>query len=199
MLYFERKLKEQGYDFIIGVDEAGRGPLAGPVVAAAVLLQTYNFESRIDDSKKLSPKAREKAYFEIGNKGIFGVGIVSHRRIDKINILNATRQAMEAAVRVLLSKSGFDDAPAHIIVDGNMPICTGLPCETIIGGDGRSISIASASIMAKVTRDRIMDEYDLLYPEYGFKNHKGYPTRAHRDILKKLGPCPIHRRSFSYV
>lgn len=200
MLYYERKLKKQGYNFIIGVDEAGRGPLAGPVVAAAVALNTYSFKNRIDDSKKLTFKARERAFLEIIDKSVFGLGIVNEKIIDRINILEATRIAMEEAVSSLLDKlTSHKNKRIHIIVDGNVAVDTGFPYTNIIKGDAKSKSIASASILAKVTRDRIMMLYDKTYPGYGFIKHKGYPTEEHRKILSRLGPSLIHRKSFAGV
>ena len=200
MLYYERKLKKQGYNFIIGVDEAGRGPLAGPVVAAAAALNTYSFKNRIDDSKKLTPEARERAFLEIIDKSVFGVGIVNEKIIDRINILQATRIAMQEAVSSLIDKlTSPKNKSIHIIVDGNITLDTGFPYTKIIKGDAKSKSIACASILAKVTRDRIMRSYDKMYPGYGFIKHKGYPTKEHRDILKKFGPCLIHRKSFAGV
>jgi len=198
VLYFEHKLKKQGIKCVIGVDEAGRGPLAGPVVAAAVLLKANRFRNRIDDSKKLTPLARERAFFEIIDKCVFGVGIVNEKAIDRINILQATRLAMEQAVAVLLDKLGRRRGSIHIIVDGNMGLDTGYASTPIINGDARSKSIASASILAKVIRDQIMDFYDGVYPGYGFIKHKGYPTRAHVGAIRRLGVSPIHRKSFSF-
>ncbi len=197
MLYYERKLKKQGFDLIIGVDEAGRGPLAGPVVAAAVALKTLTFKNRIDDSKKLSSGARQKAFGEITKKSIFGVSVVSEKIIDRINIFQATRQAMQEAVFSLTnSVSGRGPLNIHVIVDGNMSLELEWPCTDIIRGDAKSKSIAAASILAKVTRDRIMLRYDALYPEYGFSRHKGYPTKEHRLAIGKNGLSPIHRKSF---
>jgi len=200
LLSYERKLKRKGCDLIIGVDEAGRGPLAGPVVAAAVALKTTRFENRIDDSKKLNFKSREKAFREIIKKSIFGVSVVSEKTIDRINILEATRKAMCAAVVSLTAK--IKDIAAlniHVIVDGNMSLDLAWPSTDIVKGDAKSKSIASASILAKVTRDRIMLGYDSVYPEYGFARHKGYPTAEHRNILKKIGLSAIHRKSFRCV
>ncbi len=200
LLYYERALKKEGCDLIIGVDEAGRGPLAGPVVAAAVALGKASFKNRIDDSKKLSAKSREKAFREITQKSIFGLGVASEKIIDRINILEATRQAMQDAVIALTAKvEGIALRRVHIIVDGNMLLDLGWSCSAIIRGDAKSRSIAAASILAKVTRDRIMREYDLIYPAYGFSRHKGYPTQIHRDILKRIGPSAIHRKSFHCV
>ncbi len=200
MLYYERKFKKKGYNLIIGVDEAGRGPLAGPVVAAAVALNTYRFNNRIDDSKKLTAQLREKAFAEIIQKSIFGIGVINERIIDEVNILEATRLAMEQAISALLEKlKSRQDNRIHIIVDGNMNLKINLPCTAIIKGDSKSKSIASASILAKVTRDHIMQLYHKLYPQYGFIRHKGYPTKAHRSIVKRLGPSLIHRKTFSCV
>jgi ribonuclease HII len=196
VLYYERKFRRLGFDTIIGVDEAGRGPLAGPVVAAAVALKAKGFRSRIDDSKKLTPRQREAAFLEISAKSAFGIGIVNEQVIDRVNILQATRLAMLQAVGSLIKKFGASGARPCLIVDGNMPLDAGFPCQPIVGGDGRSKSIAAASILAKVSRDRIMSIYDRVYPGYGFLRHKGYPTSAHRRALKKLGPSPIHRKSF---
>lgn len=198
LLAYERLLKKEGYDLIIGVDEAGRGPLAGPVVAAAVALKTTSFKNRIDDSKKLNFNSREKAFGEIIHKSIFGISVVSEKRIDRVNILRATREAMQNAVSSLLGKiknSGFRSI--HVIVDGKMSLDLRWPSTDIIKGDAKSKSIASASILAKVTRDRIMLKYDSIYPEYGFARHKGYPTEGHRAIIRKIGICPIHRKTFS--
>lgn len=200
LLYYEARLKDQGFDLIIGVDEAGRGPLAGPVVAAAVALKTLSFKNRIDDSKKLNSNSRDKAFGEIVKKSIFGISVVSEKIIDRINILQATRKAMQEAVISLTDKiRDLGSLNIHVIVDGNMRVDFGWPSTDIIGGDGKSKSIAAASILAKVTRDRIMRDYDSVYPEYGFAQHKGYPTQGHRSILKKIGPSAIHRKSFCGV
>ncbi|MBU1998767.1 MAG: ribonuclease HII [Candidatus Omnitrophota bacterium] len=197
MLYYENRLRKKGYKVIIGVDEVGRGPLAGPVVAAAVSLKSFAFKSRIDDSKKLSARQREEAFLEIITNSVFGIGMVSEKVIDRINILEATKIAMQEAIRKLTWKLKKNDLKsAHVIVDGNISLKIDLPLQCIIKGDTLSKSIASASILAKVIRDRIMSAYDRLYPEYGFARHKGYPTLAHRKIVEKTGPCPIHRRSF---
>ena len=198
MLYFEKKLKEKGYKLIIGVDEAGRGPLAGPVVAAAVILKTHRFKNRIDDSKKLTPCAREKAYEELVGKSVFGIGVVSEKEIDRVNILVATRIAMQEAIKSLLSKLKSKKESLHIIIDGQLKLDIEYPHTSIIKGDSRSKTIAAASILAKVTRDRIMDSYDYVYPGYGFAKHKGYPTKEHRRVIKDLGISLIHRRSFVY-
>lgn len=197
MLYYERKLKKRGYNLIIGVDEAGRGPLAGPVVAAAVVLKTSRFKNRIDDSKRLTCLQREKAFQEIINNAIFGIGIVNEKIIDGVNILMATRMAMEEAIKILINKLKVKDRKnIYILVDGNVKININLPYINIIDGDSKSKSIASASILAKVTRDRIMSLYDRLYPEYGFLQHKGYATKMHRQAIRRFGPSVIHRMSF---
>ena len=190
LLIHEKGLNNSGYRSIAGVDEAGRGPLAGPVVAAAVILKTFEFKERVDDSKKLSAKKREKAYSEIIKKSVFGVGIVDEKTIDRINIYQATKKAM------LMALSKLEIPPEYVIVDGKMKITTKCPLKCIIGGDSKSLSIAAASIIAKVTRDKIMAEYDIVYPQYGFARHKGYGTKAHMAAIEKYGPSPIHRMSF---
>ncbi len=195
--YYERKLKKSGCDLIIGVDEAGRGPLAGPVVAAAVVLKGGRFKNRIDDSKRLSPRLREEAFREITRKCLFGVGIINENVIDRINILEATRLAMEQAVSSLISKISIKRYKhIHILVDGDIKFNTALRLTSIIKGDAKSKSIASASIIAKVVRDRIMYLYDKIYPEYGFSQHKGYPTARHKIAVRKIGLSFIHRKSF---
>jgi len=210
MLYYERKFKRRGCNLIIGVDEVGRGPLAGPVVAAAVTLKTTYFKNRIDDSKKLTPRQRDNALGEIINKSMFGIGIINEKIIDRLNILVATRKAMEQAISALVDKlspplrtkttSKFNRKPyIHILVDGNVKLDIDLPFTNIIKGDSKSKSIACASILAKVFRDRIMTLYDKLYPQYGFFQHKGYGTKLHLLALKRFGPSEIHRKSFSGV
>ena len=197
---YERKLQEQGFKVIIGVDEAGRGPLAGPVVAGAACLLSTSFENRIDDSKKLTPEQRERAYLEIIEKSVYGIGIVDEKIIDRINILEATRVAMGNAVKTLVAKlNGYQQKSIHLLVDGNMRLDLAIACLPIVKGDAKSMSIAAGSILAKVTRDRIMVEYDKVYPEYGFIRHKGYPTKAHRQALKEFGPSIIHRVTFCGV
>lgn len=203
MLYFEHKFKSQGFEYIVGVDEVGRGPLAGPVVAGAVLLKGQSFKNRIIDSKKLTSKRREEAFFEIINKSIYGIGIVSEKIIDSLNIVEATRLAMEKAIHGLVGKLKIANSPCadfknklYIIVDGRVKLNTEYPYTSIIKGDNSSKSIAAASIFAKVVRDRIMSVYSKTYPEYGFLDNKGYPTSSHRIALKKYGPTEIHRRTF---
>ena len=163
------------------------------MVAGAVIINDSHFKHDIDDSKKLSPRKREKAYEEITRKASVGVGIVDEKTIDRINIHRATKKAMELAIKNLTRK------PDYVIVDGIMKIRTKCPLKTIISGDSKCFSIAAASIIAKVTRDRIMLEYDAIYPQYGFARHKGYGTRLHKEALKFHGPSPIHRRSYKPV
>jgi len=185
---------------IIGVDEAGRGPLAGPVVAGAVALLTSRFKNRIDDSKKLTARQREKAFLEIGEKAVFGLGVISEKVIDRLNILVATRMAMERAIAEVLEKIGHQKKQRiHVLVDGKMGLESSFPITYIIKGDSKSKSIACASIVAKVTRDRLMSLYDQIFPQYGFLRHKGYPTLAHRQAIKKFGPSSIHRNTFCGV
>ncbi len=197
MLYYERKFRKIGKDLIIGIDEAGRGPLAGPVVASAVWLKTFSFQNHIDDSKKLSHSQRESAFLEIIIKSVFGIGVINEKVIDRVNILVATQMAMEKAVDELLSKIISPGAKQiQLLVDGPVKLNLSLPITNIIRGDAKSKSIASASIIAKVTRDRIMNLYDKVFPRYGFNRHKGYPTEVHRAALKEFGSCIIHRQSF---
>lgn len=199
-LYYENKLKKRRYSLIIGVDEVGRGPLAGPVVAAAALLKNTHFKNRIDDSKKLTHSQREKAFSEIVNKSIFGIGIISEKIIDRVNILVATRIAMEEAIASLVNKLKLSRfSPIYIIVDGKITLNITFPYLGIIRGDAKSKSIACASILAKVIRDHIMSLYHKIYPQYGFLQHKGYPTRLHRNALRRFGPSLIHRKTFSGV
>jgi len=197
VLYYERKLRLKGFDCIIGVDEAGRGPLAGPVVAAAVWLKDFRFVNRIDDSKKLTPRQRKSAFDEIKSKSLYAIASVNHIKIDEINILQATILAMQKAVAQLsqqLTQSQLKRA--FILIDGNMRFKLDLPYQSIVGGDGKSLSIAAASILAKEHRDQIMMAFHEIYPQYEFIKHKGYPTQLHRTILKLKGPIAIHRKSF---
>ncbi len=197
MLRYEKKLKGKGFDLIIGVDEAGRGPLAGPVVAAAVWLKDFRFDNRIDDSKKLTPARRKDAFFEIKSKSLYAIAVVGHKQIDRINILQATILAMQKAISKLVRQCDpVKLKRAFVLIDGNMRFRLDLPYQSIVRGDGKSLSIAAASILAKVRRDQIMDAYHEIYPQYGFIKHKGYPTQMHRDILDKIGPAAIHRKSF---
>lgn len=191
LLRHEKKLNKAGYRIIAGVDEAGRGPLAGPVVAGAVILKEFSFKETIDDSKKLSAKKRERAYIEILKKAIVGIGIVDEKEIDRINIYRATLKAMELAILNL------PIPPDYIIVDGNMKLPARCPVRSIVKGDSKSLSIAAASIVAKVTRDKMMLRFHEKYPQYGFAQHKGYATRMHIGAISAHGLSPIHRRSFS--
>jgi ribonuclease HII len=190
----EENARKQGYRLIAGIDEAGRGPLAGPVVASAVILPADFNVAGIDDSKKLTSKRRALLYDEILSVAAgVGVGIVDEAQIDKINILQASLLAMEMAVARLPLR------PDYLLIDGIFPIKSDFPQELLPKGDARSVSIAAASIIAKVTRDRIMETYHDAYPVYGFSRHKGYPTRDHREAIRVWGACPIHRRSFKGV
>lgn len=200
MLYYERKLKKRGCNLIIGVDEVGRGSLAGPVVAAAVSLRNHSFQNRIDDSKRLTPIQREKAFPEIINKSVFGIGIINEKVIDRLNIAVATRLAMEQAVTEIIDKLKHRrNSKVHILIDGNIRLNIDYPFSSIIKGDSKSKSIACASILAKVVRDRMMSVYHKAYPQYGFLSHKGYGTKMHRLALKKFGPSLIHRITFCRV
>lgn len=197
MLRYERKLIGRGFDLIIGVDEAGRGPLAGPVVAAAVLLKDFRFSNRIDDSKKLSRAKRQAAFFEIKDKSLYAIARVGHKEIDRINILQATILAMQKAISGLVKQLKPDELKrVFVLFDGNMRFKLKFPYQSIIKGDGKSLSIAAASILAKVRRDQIMDAYHEIYPRYGFIRHKGYATEMHVKVLKEHGPIAIHRKSF---
>ncbi len=194
-LIHEHSLYAQGLSSVVGIDEAGRGPLAGPVVVGAVILPPNFVLAGLNDSKKLSANARERLYAEITeNPKIRWTAIaVSPQEIDRLNILGATHSGMRAVVEQISPR------PAHALIDG-LPV-RNFPCPqtALVGGDGISLSIAAASIIAKVERDRIMLEIDRLYPKYGFAKHKGYPTREHFAKLRAHGPCPIHRRSFAPV
>jgi len=179
---------------IAGVDEVGRGPLAGPVVAAAVIFREGTQISGVKDSKKMTEKARDEAFPVIEENALaVGIGVVSHTSIDKINILNASLEAMKKAVLSL------ETTPEYLLVDGIYKVPIAIPQKCIKKGDQRSKSIAAASIMAKVYRDRIMYSYHELFPEYGFLQNKGYGTANHRAALKQYGPCPIHRLTFRGV
>ncbi len=192
MLYnYEKALMLDGYKAICGVDEAGRGPLAGPVVAAACILPIDCEIDGLNDSKKLSEKKRELLFDEIKEKAIaYSIASATNEEIDKFNILNATMLAMVRAIEGLSVKADY------AIVDGNCVRNFPIPATTIVKGDAKSPSIAAASILAKVTRDRFCLEMDKKYPEYNFKKHKGYPTKEHRELVIKHGPCPLHRKTF---
>lgn len=181
-----------GIQYIAGIDEAGRGPLAGPVVVGIAIMKPESFIEGVNDSKKISEKKRELLYEQITNEAIdWSVGIVDQKEIDKINILNATKKALHKAIEALQTK------PDRILVDALEHIDTcGIPYTSIIKGDAKIYSISAASIIAKVTRDRIMREYDEIYPEYGFAGHKGYGTAKHIQAIKAYGACPIHRETF---
>ena len=189
----EQKIYEtENIEYIAGIDEAGRGPLAGPVVVAAVIMPKDSMIEGVNDSKKVSEKKREKLYEQITNEAIaYGIGIIDQKEIDSINILNATKKAVTTAIASLKVK------PDLILVDALTNINTlGVPYKSIIKGDAKEYSIAAASIIAKVTRDRIMREWDEIYPQYGFAKHKGYGTANHIKVIKEIGPCILHRKSF---
>jgi len=189
---YENQLYASGIEYICGIDEAGRGPLAGPVVVAAVIMPKDSMLEHVNDSKKVTPKRREVLYEQITNEAIaWGVGIIDHETIDKINILEATKLGLTTALKDLKVK------PNLILVDALKDINTlGIPYKSIIKGDAKEYSIACASIIAKVTRDRIMQKFDKIYPEYGFEKHKGYGTADHIKAIKQYGPCDIHRKTF---
>ena len=188
----EAEFFDKGIKYIAGIDEAGRGPLAGPVVVASVIMPEDSMIEGVNDSKKISENKREKLYEIIIKEAItYSVGIVYQEEIDDINILQATKKALTMAVEHLEVK------PNVILVDALTGIDTlGIPFESIIKGDAKCYSIAAASIIAKVTRDRIMREWDNVYPEYGFASHKGYGTAKHIAAIKEYGPCPLHRKTF---
>jgi ribonuclease HII len=192
---FERQLRHEKKRRVAGVDEAGRGPLAGPVVSAAVILPHDCPIQGLNDSKKLSPTRRERLFEEIYAGALaVGIGIVDREEIDRVNILQASLLSMRMAVANL-------DPPAdYLLIDGKFTLAhTATPQQAIVKGDARSASIAAASIVAKVSRDRLMHSYHMEYPLFGFDRHKGYPTRAHKAAIAAHGPCPIHRRSFRGV
>jgi ribonuclease HII len=192
---YEKKLRAIGVARIAGIDEAGRGALAGPVVAAAVILPEKFRRCKLNDSKQLAPELRQEIYYDlVGNTSIaWAVGIVDSLEIDRINILRATHQAMRAAIAALTAP------PEHVLIDGLPVFPFPLPQTAIIDGDCLSLSIAAASVIAKVTRDTIMRDFCARYPEYCFSQHKGYGTELHLTKLHEHGPCPIHRRSFEPV
>jgi len=200
----EKKLWRRGHKWVAGLDEAGRGPLAGPVIASAVAVkvktQKLKLLNGLKDSKQLTARQREK-FFKILIKHPqikWGIGRVSEKVIDKINILEATKSAMQKAIDDLKSK--FKNSKIHyLIVDGNMKLNVNIPQKSIVKADEKVFSCAAASIIAKVSRDRIMQKYHKKYPVYGFDRHKGYPTYSHRKILKKYGPCVIHRKTFTFI
>jgi len=196
-LRMERVLWRHGWS-VVGVDEAGRGPLAGPVVAAACILPPDVELPGVNDSKKMTEHQREMAYEVILRTAVgWGIGVVDNRRIDEINIRNATFEAMARAVKAALQRAGDRASRPWVLVDGNalIPFWEGAQ-RCVVGGDRKALSIAAASILAKVTRDRIMVAYDKCYPQYGFARHKGYGCREHLAALDTYGPCPIHRMTF---
>lgn len=192
MIEIERDLHKQGYQWIAGVDEAGRGPLAGPVFAAAVIMDMDKYIPDIKDSKKLSEKKREELYDYITNNAVaYSVCCVSEQEIDKINILNATHRCMNAAVNQL------SVTPDYVLIDGNSIKGMSYPHQCVVKGDSNCYCIAAASILAKVSRDRFITEYDKVYPQYHFAKHKGYGTKEHIAAILEYGLCPVHRRSFT--
>ena len=195
LLEYENKYYDLGYNYIIGLDEAGRGPLVGSVVAAAVILDPDNPIVGLNDSKKLTEKKREKLFIEIQEKALaWSIAEATHAEIDELNILQATCLAMRRAVESL------NVQPEKVIVDGNqIPKGISIACEAIVGGDASHAEISAASILAKVTRDRQMQALDLIYPDFGFAKHKGYPTKAHFDAIAAHGVIYEHRRSYAPV
>ncbi|MBQ9365545.1 MAG: ribonuclease HII [Schwartzia sp.] len=191
---YEREAAGEGCEIVAGVDEAGRGPLAGPVAVAAVILPTGLFIPKLNDSKKLSPKSRDELYDVITEKAVaYKCVLVDAATIDRVNILQATINGMYEAILNL------NPQPDKVLIDAVNLDRLPMPSLSIIGGDAKSASIGAASIIAKVTRDRLMMEYDATYPEYGFARHKGYGTREHIEAIRKYGPCPIHRKSFEPI
>ena len=189
-LSYEKLYHEKGYSLVCGVDEAGRGPLCGPVVAAAVILRDDDPIEGLNDSKKLSEKKREALYGEICARALaYSIAYASPEEIDELNILGATMLAMQRAIK------GLSPAADFALIDGNTVRNMPVPAVGVIKGDAISSSISAASILAKVTRDRLCLEHDRLYPGYGIAGHKGYPTAAHMEAVRRLGPSPIHRRS----
>jgi ribonuclease HII len=191
----ENSLRKTGSKLIAGIDEAGRGPLAGPVVASAVVLAADFHHELLTDSKQLTHKQRENLYEELVSRSdiLWAVSIVDSEEVDRINILRATHEAMRRAV------AGLSKKPCHVLIDGLPVRPFPIPQTAIVQGDSLSFSIAAASVIAKVTRDRIMVEMDVRHPGYEFGQHKGYGTKLHIERLQKLGPCPIHRKSFAPV
>ena len=193
LLAYEKELYNEGYELICGTDEAGRGPLAGPVVAAAVILPKNMIIEGVNDSKQLTEKKREELFDIINEKALaVGISFIDNKKIDEINILEASRLAMMTAIKNLKIK------PDYVLSDA-MKMNIDIPVKPIIKGDALSINIAAASIIAKVSRDRFMDEMDLKYPNYGFKRHKGYPTKDHIEAIKKYGITDIHRLTFKPI
>lgn len=193
LLEFDQTQKPSADFLLAGVDEVGRGPLAGPVVAAAVIMTGRGKLEGLNDSKKVSPPQRKILFWEIIRSSRIGIGAADEGEIDRINILQASRLAMKRAVLAL------NQTPDSLLIDGTFPLELPLPQKTVIGGDAKSACIAAASIVAKVFRDSWMQHLDGIYPAYGFADHKGYPTPFHLEALERLGPTPVHRRSFSPV
>ncbi len=194
MWTYEKKAASSGFLLIAGVDEAGRGPLAGPVVSAAVILPADFSVDGVNDSKKLTAAKRDRLFDRIRAEAVsVAVGIADHEEIDRLNILQASLLSMKRAVKAL------ETPPDYLLIDGIFTVSYPTAQEAVKKGDSLSMSIAAASIIAKVTRDRIMDNYDREFPQYGFKKHKGYPTQKHREAIRQHGPSPIHRKSFSGV
>lgn len=194
MWTYEKKAASSGFLLIAGVDEAGRGPLAGPVVSAAVILPADFSVEGVNDSKKLTAAKRDRLFDRIRAEAVsVAVGIADHEEIDRLNILQASLLSMKRAVQAL------ETPPDYLLIDGIFTVSYPAAQEAIKKGDSLSMSIAAASIIAKVTRDRIMENYDREFPQYGFKKHKGYPTQKHREAIQQHGPSPIHRKSFSGV
>ena len=193
---YEENLYNEGLKYICGIDEAGRGPLAGPVVIGAVVMPRDSKLEFMNDSKKVTAKRRDVLYDEIINSAIaYGVGIIPQEEIDEINILNATKKGLHVALGQVIEK--LNTKPDIVLVDALREIDTyGITYESIIKGDATCYCISAASIIAKVTRDRIMEEWDKIYPMYGFSKHKGYGTKAHIEAIKQYGPCPLHRKTF---
>lgn len=194
LMQMEIELRQQGFELVAGIDEAGRGPLAGPVIASACILpKSFNLPG-LDDSKKLTEKKREYLAHKIKEQAmVFSIGSVTSREIDLLNILKATKLAMKRALENLFT------TPDFVLVDGRDSLNISIAQRTIVGGDGLCACIAAASILAKVARDELMCEMNEIYPEYGFDQHKGYGTRLHLEAIKRFGPCPIHRQTFSPI
>lgn len=191
MWEIEHSLFDKGYNVIAGVDEAGRGPLAGPVCVAAVILRPDDYFEKINDSKKLSEKNKNRLYDEIIKRAVaYSIVFVPHTEIDSLNILNATFKGMCCAVQKLSVK------PDYVLIDGNKINGMDIPHQCVVKGDSKSISIAAASILAKVSRDKYMEQLDKEYPEYMFKKHKGYPTKLHYELIRQYGPSDVHRKTF---
>jgi ribonuclease HII len=194
MWAYEGQAQAAGFTSIAGIDEAGRGPLAGPVVSAAVILPPDIAAPEVTDSKKLSPRKRDRLFDLIMDGAVaVGIGEVPPEEIDRINILQASLLSMAKAAADLTQR------PDYLLIDGKFEIPAEVPQRAIVKGDAMSISIAAASIVAKVTRDRLMERYHQQYPQFGFQRHKGYPTKAHREAIRKHGICPIHRKTFKGV